>query len=289
MAGAREFKRRIRSVQSTQQITKAMKMVAASKLRRCQMRAEESRPYTETLQNTLADLAAVATEIKHPLLAVRENVRKVLYVVVTGDRGLCGAYNTNLIKEVGDAIRHDERAVESGIVAVGRRAADFFKKRGGLIAEWTGLSDYVNYSDAKEIADYIMEAYANEQVDEVYLVYARFVNALRQIPTVSRLLPVATPQAEDGETARKEEYIYEPSAKAILGSLIPRYVGSQVYHAMLEGKASEQGARMTAMGNATENAAEIVRSLTLEMNKERQAAITNELIDIVGGSEALSK
>jgi F-type H+-transporting ATPase subunit gamma len=289
MAGAREFKRRIRSVQSTEQITKAMKMVAASKLRRCQTRAEESRPYTETLQNTLADLASVTTEAKHPLLVVRENVKKVLYVVVTGDRGLCGAYNTNLIKAASDAIKSDERDVESGVVAVGRRASDFFKKRGGLVADWTGLSDYVNYSDAKEIADYIMEAYANEQVDEVYLVYARFVNALRQIPTVSRLLPVATPQVEKQETERREEYIYEPSAQAILGSLIPRYVGSQVYHAMLEGKASEQGARMTAMSNATENAAEIVHNLTIEMNKERQAAITSELIDIVGGSEALSK
>ncbi len=289
MAGAREFKRRIRSVQSTEQITKAMKTVSASKLRRCQARAEESRPYTETLRLTLADLAAVATEVAHPLLAVRENVKKVLYVVITGDRGLCGAYNTNLIKAAADAIKDDKRKIEAGVVGVGRRAADFFRKRNVLVADWTGLPDYVNYSDAKEIADYIMEAYANEQVDEVYLVYARFVNALRQVPTVSRLLPVAAPQAEAQEAQRKEEYIYEPSAKAILGSLIPRYVGSQVYHAMLEGKASEQGARMTAMSNATENAAEIVLNLTLEMNKERQAAITGELIDIVGGSEALNK
>ena len=289
MAGAREFKRRIRSVQSTEQITKAMKMVAASKLRRCQMRAEESRPYTETLQQTLADLAPLAGELNHPLLAARKEVKRVLYVVVTGDRGLCGVYNTNLIKTTSDAMHHDTRDVKSGVIAVGRRASDFFKKRGGLVTDWTGLSDYVNYSDAKEIADYIMEAYASEQVDEVNLVYSRFINVLRQVPTITRLLPVATPQADGEGEVHKEEYIYEPSAKQILGSLIPRYVGSQIYHAMLEGKASEQGARMTAMGNATENAAEIVRNLTLEMNKERQAAITNELIDIVGGSEALSK
>jgi len=289
MAGAREFKRRIRSVQSTEQITKAMKMVSASKLRRCQSRAEESRPYTETLRDTLADLAAVATGVSHPLLAVRSEVKRVLYVVITGDRGLCGAYNTNLIKAALDAIAADDRDVEAGVVAVGRRAADFFRKRGGLVTDWTGLSDYVNYSDAKEIADYIMEAYANEQVDEVYLIYARFVNALRQIPTVSRLLPVETPDDAENGGRKEEEYIYEPSAKAILGSLIPRYVGSQVYHAMLESKASEQGARMTAMSNATENAAEIVHDLTLQMNRERQAAITSELIDIVGGSEALNK
>ncbi len=289
MAGAREFKRRIRSVQNTEQITKAMKMVSASKLRRCQTRAEESRPYTETLRNTLADLAAVATGASHPLLAVRTDVKKVLYVVITGDRGLCGAYNTNLIKAALDTIAADNRDVQASVAAVGRRAADFFRKRGGLATDWIGLSDYVNYSDAKEIADYIMEAYANEQVDEVYLIYARFVNALRQIPTVARLLPVETPEEDANGTHKDEEYIYEPSAKAILDSLIPRYVGSQVYHAMLESKASEQGARMTAMSNATENAAEIVHDLTLQMNRERQAAITSELIDIVGGSEALNK
>ena len=289
MAGAREFKRRIRSVQNTEQITKAMKMVSASKLRRCQARAEESRPYTETLRNTLADLAAVASGVNHPLLAVRKDVKKVLYVVITGDRGLCGAYNTNLIKASLDAIAADKRDVQASIAAVGRRAADFFRKRGGLATDWIGLSDYVNYSDAKEIADYIMEAYANENVDEVYLIYARFVNALRQIPTVARLLPVETPEDKENGAPVEEEYIYEPSAKEILGSLIPRYVGSQVYHAMLESKASEQGARMTAMSNATENAAEIVHDLTLQMNRERQAAITSELIDIVGGSEALNK
>ena len=289
MAGAREFKRRIRSVQNTEQITKAMKMVSASKLRRCQARAEESRPYTETLRNTLADLAAVASGVNHPLLAVRKDVKKVLYVVITGDRGLCGAYNTNLIKAALDAVAADTRDVQASIAAVGRRAADFFRKRGGLATDWIGLSDYVNYSDAKEIADYIMEAYANENVDEVYLIYARFVNALRQIPTVARLLPVETPKDKEDGAPVEEEYIYEPSAKEILGSLIPRYVGSQVYHAMLESKASEQGARMTAMSNATENAAEIVHDLTLQMNRERQAAITSELIDIVGGSEALNK
>ncbi len=289
MAGAREFKRRIRSVQNTEQITKAMKMVSASKLRRCQARAEESRPYTETLRNTLADLAAVASGVNHPLLAVRKDVKKVLYVVITGDRGLCGAYNTNLIKAALDAVAADTRDVQASIAAVGRRAADFFRKRGGLTTDWIGLSDYVNYADAKEIADYIMEAYANENVDEVYLIYARFVNALRQIPTVARLLPVETPKDKEDGAPVEEEYIYEPSAKEILGSLIPRYVGSQVYHAMLESKASEQGARMTAMSNATENAAEIVHDLTLQMNRERQAAITSELIDIVGGSEALNK
>ncbi|MEA1961413.1 MAG: ATP synthase F1 subunit gamma [Bacillota bacterium] len=289
-AGVRDYKRRIRSVKNTQQITKAMKMVAAAKLRRAQERAEASRPYTETLQGTLARLAAVSAEtIEHPLLEKREDVRKVGYVVVTGDRGLCGGYNTNIIRAANDAIKHDERSVEDAIIAVGRKARDFYRKRGNLEAEFINLGDTVSYADAKEIAEYIMNSYENEEVDEVYLVYAQFVNALRQLPTVTRLLPIETPEQEEVTEETYVEYIYEPSAKAILVNLLPRYVGSQVYHVMLESKASEQGARMTAMGNATENAGEIIDSLTLEMNKARQQAITDELLDIVGGAEALSK
>jgi F-type H+-transporting ATPase subunit gamma len=288
-AGVRDFKRRIRSVKNTQQITKAMKMVAAAKLRRAQERAEASRPYTETLQGTLARLAAVSTDIEHPLLQRREDVRKVGYVLVTGDRGLCGAYNTNLIRMVTDTIAADKRNVEHSVVAVGRKGRDFFRKRGILKAEFVNLGDKVSYADAKEIADYIIHAYENEELDEVYLIYARFVNALRQVPTVTRVLPIETPEQEGVSEETYVEYIYEPSATAILLNLLPRYVGSQVYHAMLESKASEHGATMTAMGNATENAGEIIDSLTLAMNKARQQAITDELLDIVGGAEALKK
>ncbi len=287
-AGVREFKRRIRSVKNTQQITKAMEMVAAAKLRRAQESAEASRPYTETLQGTLARLAAVSFDVRHPLLDKREDVRKVGYVVVTADRGLCGAYNTNIIRIVEQSIQEDDRNLETGIIAVGRKARDFYRKRGRVDAEFVNLGDNVSYADAREVAQYVMNAYENGEIDEVYLVYARFINALRQIPTVTQLLPLETPEEDtSSESTRIIDYLYEPSAEEILLTLLPKYVGSQIYHAMLEGKASEHGARMTAMGNATENAGEIIDSLELAMNKARQAAITDEILDIVGGAEAL--
>ncbi|HHV16598.1 MAG TPA: F0F1 ATP synthase subunit gamma [Gelria sp.] len=287
-AGVREFKRRIRSVQNTQQITRAMEMVAAAKLRRAQESAEASRPYTDTLQGTLARLAAVSFDVRHPLLDKREDVRKVGYVVVTADRGLCGAYNTNLIRTVDEAIERDDRGLENGIITVGRKARDFYRKRNMVDAEFIGLGDDVSYADAREIAQYIMNAYENEELDEVYLVYARFINVLRQEPIIVQLLPLETPEEDTSdESTRVIDYLYEPSADEILLTLLPKYVGSQIYHAMLEGKASEHGARMTAMGNATENANEIIENLELAMNKARQAAITDEILDIVGGAEAL--
>lgn len=288
-AGVREFKRRIRSVKNTQQITKAMKMVAAAKLRKAQERAEQSRPYTETLQGTLARLAALSTDVQHPLLVKRDEVRKVGYIVVTADRGLCGGYNTNIIRVASDAMASEERKIENGIIAVGRKARDFYRKRQGLDAEYINLGDVVSYTDAREIAEYVINAYENEELDEVYLVYARFINALRQVPTVTKLLPIETIEQEVEAAEKYVEYIYEPSAELILLTLLPRYVGSQIYHAMLESKASEQGARMTAMGNATQNAGEIMDALTLQMNKVRQSAITDEILDIVGGAEALNK
>lgn len=287
-AGVREFKRRIRSVKSTQQITKAMKMVSAAKLRRAQEAAEASRPYTETLQGTLARLVGLSSDVEHPLLAKRPEVTKVGYIVVTADKGLCGGFNTNIIRAALDSLAADERKPEKGIIAVGRKARDFFRKRGGLEAEFVNLGDKVSYADAREIAQYIMNAYENEEFDEIYVVYARFVNAIRQVPTVEKILPIEPPE-EKSTSEIKVEYIYEPSAEEILLNLLPRYVGSLIYHALLESKASEHGARMTAMGNASENAGEIIDNLTLKMNKVRQAAITDEILDIVGGAEALSK
>lgn len=287
-AGVRDYKRRIRSVQNTQQITKAMKMVAAAKLRRAQEKAESSRPYNETLRGTVARLASVAFDVRHPLLEVREDVRKVGYIVVTADRGLCGAYNTNIIRAANTAMGEDERKLDTGIIAVGRKSRDFYRKRGSVDAEFVQLGDNISYADAREVAQYVINAYENEELDEVYLVYAKFVNVLRQVPTVIKLLPLETPKNEENEE-RYVDYIYEPSAEDILVSLLPRYVGSQIYNAMLEGKASEHGARMTAMGNATSNAGEMINNLTLEMNKIRQAAITDEILDIVGGAEALKK
>ena len=288
-AGVKDLKRRIRSIKNTQQITKAMKMVAAAKLRRAQEAAEKSRPYTETLAGTLARLVGVSQDVEHPLLVKRDEVRKVGYIVVTADRGLCGGYNTNIIRATTDAIGADDRKPDNGIIAVGRKSRDFFRKRTGLEAEFINLGDRIQYADAREISQYVINAYENEEVDEIYLVYAKFINVLRQVPTVVKILPIEPPEKGSATEERNAEYIYEPSAETILLTLLPRYVGSQIYHAMLEGKASEQGARMTAMGNASQNAGEIIGNLTLKMNKVRQAAITDEILDIVGGAEALNK
>lgn len=288
-AGVREYKRRIRSVKNTQQITKAMEMVAAAKLRRAQESAEAARPYTDTLQDTLSRLASVAYDVTHPLLEKREEVRKVGYVVITSDKGLCGAYNTNILRTANNAMEQDTREVSTSIIAVGRKGRDFYRKRGGVDAEFVNLGDNISYADAREIGQYVINAYENEELDEVYVVYSHFVNVLRQVPKVIKILPIEPPTREDKTEEHFVDYIYEPSAEAILLSLLPRYIGSQIYHAMLEGKASELGARMTAMGNATENAGEIIDSLTMEMNKVRQAAITDEILDIVGGAEALKK
>ena len=172
---------------------------------------------------------------------------------------------------------------------MGRKGRDFFRKRIGVEAEFVNLGDKISYADAREISQYVINAYENEEFDEVYLVYAKFINVLRQVPTVVKILPIEPPEEGSITEERNVEYIYEPSAESILVNLLPRYVGSQIYHAMLEGKASEQGARMTAMGNASQNAGEIIGNLTLKMNKVRQAAITDEILDIVGGAEALNK
>jgi len=296
MAGGslRDYKRRIRSVKNTQQITKAMKMVAAAKLRKAQEKAESSRPYTETLQGTMARVAAYSGDVTHPLLAVREDVVKVGYIVITSDRGMCGAYNTNIIKAANEKIAFDEteRKVVPAIVAVGRKARDFYRKRVGLEAEYINLGDNVAYPDAREIAGFVMDAYSQEDLDEVYIVYSKFINAIRQIPTVVKLLPIETEQNDLEQEKAVEanwDYIFEPNAEELMVTILPKYVANLIYHAMMEGKASEHGARMTAMDNATKNAKELIENLTLAMNKARQAAITDELLDIVGGSEALKK
>jgi F-type H+-transporting ATPase subunit gamma len=228
-AGVREYKRRIRSVKNMQQITKAMKMVAAAKLRRAQESAEASRPYTETLQGTLARLAAVAFDVRHPLLETREEIRRVGYVVITGDRGLCGAFNTNIIRAAMTAMDEDERKTENGVIAVGQRGRDFFRKRGLVDAEFVNLGDRISYADAREIGNYVMNAYENEEVDEVYIVYGRFINVLRQVPTITKILPLEPPQQEETEE-HLVDYIYEPSAEDILLTLLPRYIGSQIYN-----------------------------------------------------------
>lgn len=281
MAGVRDIRRRIRSVANMQQITKAMKMVAAAKLRRSQERVIASRPYAKQIQDVLARLAQAQTDVSHPLLEKRP-VKKVGYILVTSDRGLCGGFNANLIRMT-RGILEEKRDAEVGLVAVGRKGGDYFgRRKTEIITRFTGLGDNPDFNQAKRIAGEVMKMYISGELDEVYLIYSKFVSVLTQVPTVDKLLPIEPVEEKSGP-----EYIFEPSPQQMLERLLPKYVETRIYSALLESKASEQGARMTAMDSATENAKEMIDKLTLAMNRARQAAITKEISEIVGGAAAL--
>lgn len=280
MPSMRDIKRRIKSVQSSQQITKAMKMVAAAKLRRAQERVIAARPFSKEIGEVLARLVAVSGEFEHPLVAVREP-KKVGYVVIAADRGLCGGYNANILRKSANEIKQFN---DVSTIAVGRKSRDFFRRANRSIrSEFVGLGEEIKFGTAQAIAQTVMDAYIAEEFDEVYLVFTEFRSALTQIPTTIKLLPIDPPQEE----GPKVDYIYEPSAEEILNVLLPKYVETTVYRALLESKASELGAQMTAMGAATDNAKELIGKLTLSFNRARQAAITREISEIVGGAAAL--
>ncbi len=282
MASARDIRRRIRSVKNIQQITKAMKMVAAARLRRAQERALSSRPYTAKIREVLASVAGGVGEISHPLLEVRP-ANRIAYLVMAGDKGLCGAYNSNVMKEAAANVRTQNDPV---IFAVGRKSRDFFKRRGYRIdQEMTGFSEKPAYEHARTIAQKLVDMYVEGLVDEIYLVYTQFISPVQSTPSTIRLLPVASEDVQ-GE-GPQQEYIFEPSAEAVLDLLLPKYLETVIYGALLQASASELGSRMTAMGNATDNAQELIGKLTLSYNKVRQAGITRELAEIVGGAEAL--
>ncbi|TWH45366.1 ATP synthase F1 subunit gamma [Sporomusa sp. KB1] len=282
MASASDIRRRIKSVKNIQQITKAMKMVAAARLRRAQERAIASRPYTQKVREVLASVAANARDASHPLLEVRE-VRKIGYLVLSADKGLAGAYSSNLIKEVLPQVRGKDNA---RLVTVGRKARDYFKRRGYTIdGEYTGFSERPSYQDAAALAQFMADKFATGEYDEIYLSYTHFYSPINQQPTTIKLLPVA--EIGEGEEMPQTEYIFEPSANEVLSLLLPRYLETVIYGALLQAAASELGSRMTAMGSATDNAQELISKLTLNYNKVRQATITREISEIVGGAEAL--
>ncbi len=288
MATLRDIKRRIKAVQSTSKITKAMKMVAAAKFRKAQQRMLEMRPYADRMATILSSLAGSAEGEMHPLLVVRP--RKTIQVIVmTSDRGLCGAFNTNIMKA---ATRHvqelKKEGFEVGISVVGRKARDYYKRRSVEMAKtWTGISGKISYANAQEIAAEIIENYTNEMVDEVVLIYNQFKSAIAQEVVVQRLLPLEPIKASEEETLPIYNFIYEPSKQEIFSRLVPKNVEIQVFRALLESQASEEAARMAAMENATKAANDMIGSLSLQYNKARQASITKELMDIVGGVEAL--
>jgi F-type H+-transporting ATPase subunit gamma len=287
MPSLRDIKRKITSVKKTQQITKAMKMVAAAKLRRSQERVIAARPYSRKMLSVIGSLAARVDRSQHELLAKREP-KKVKLVVLTSDRGLCGAYNTNIIRKAVEAVREFQaQGKEVRLNIVGRKGRDFFRKRSQyeLGQSWSDLGT-IDHDTAKTIGQVIVDRYSAGETDEVYLLYNEFKSVIQQKVTLEKLLPVEPPAETDPFTA-SVDYLYEPSIDAILSSILRRHIGVQVYRALLESQASEMGARMTAMDSATRNARDMIGRLTLKFNKQRQAAITKEISEIVGGAEAL--
>lgn len=289
MATLRDIRRRINSTKSTQQITKAMKMVAAAKLRRAQQRIVESRPYAYKLQDVIGSLALRTDPEEHPLLTKRETGRKGL-VVVAADKGLCGAFNYNILRRAFDYLKQaGDAEVHITLLVVGRKARDFFRRRHiEREGEWINIFDQLAYSHAAEIGGQLATGYINGELGEVHLLYNEFKSAAVQRVVLEQLLPIEPLRVEADELA-PVEFIFEPSLHAILGELLPRHVEVQIYRVLLESVAAEYGARMTAMEAATKNAADMIERLTLVFNKARQERITKELMDIVGGAEALRK
>jgi F-type H+-transporting ATPase subunit gamma len=287
-----DIRRRVRAVKSTQQITKAMKMVAASKLRRAQERIQQARPYASQMLRVLNSLASRVDPSAHPLLDERQVPRaggRALLFVITADRGLCGSFNTNVIKSSSTFIvENPDREVALGLI--GRRGRDYFGRRGFEVRyEQVNLFAALKFEDARAMARVAIESFVNGNVDSVYLVYNEFKSVMQQRVVVERLLPIprlAFTAATPAETTPAVDYLYEPAPSELLTHLIPNHVEVQIYRALLESAAAEHAARMTAMDAATRNSAEMIEQLTLYMNKVRQAAITREIIEVVSGAQA---
>ncbi|HEX5661000.1 MAG TPA: ATP synthase F1 subunit gamma [Polyangiales bacterium] len=288
MAGLKEIKRRISGAKNTRKITRAMKMISAARLRKAQQRITELRPYA---QKTIELLTSVASRVNaeddiSPLLRRREE-NKVLIVVITSDRGLAGAFNASINKRAFAMWKQLEKeGKQVSFAVIGRKGGDFFRRRGANIEKvFSGMFENITSAKAGEIGRYIVGRYLEEDLDAAYLVYNEFKSAIAQIVTVQRVLPVELPEAQD--EAAQTDYIYEPDQKALLERLLPMYMEVTSFRALLDSVASEHGARMTAMDNAMNNASDVIASLTLKYNRARQAAITKELMEIIGGAEAL--
>ena len=290
MASLKDIKRKVGAVQKTKQITRAMNMVAASKFKSAQVKMENFRPYAGKFMDVLNSLALRVDASTHPLLAVRDP-KKIRVICMTSDRGLCGGFNTNLIKATERFLK--EKAKEGrdiSLVSVGRKGRDFFRKKANIIAQKVDVLSKFDMTLAVSIADEVITPFIKEEYDELYLIYNQFVNVSVQKPTVVRLFPLPSiGQDAEMDADKRLDYTYEPSDEVLLHKLLPMYVHVLIFRALLETSAGENGARMASMDNATSNCEELISTLTLKMNKARQAAITAELMDIVGGTEALSK
>jgi F-type H+-transporting ATPase subunit gamma len=283
-----DLRRRIRAVKNTQQITKAMKMVAASKLRRAQERIINARPYASQMQRVLSSVATRVDPSIHPLLTVREPRpdSKTLVIVVTGDKGLCGSFNTNAIKAGAAYVLESPQKCTLGLV--GRKGRDFFARRGfAVLFEQIGIFQKLRYEDARVIAQTAIDAFVAGDVDRVVLIYNEFRSVMSQRVVVDQLLPIGREEVDGAPAQNQSDYLYEPSPQEIFNQLLPRFIEVQVYRALLESNAAFFAAQMTAMDTATKNSGDMIANLTLYMNKVRQAAITREIIEVVSGAEAL--
>jgi F-type H+-transporting ATPase subunit gamma len=281
-----DLRRRIRAVKSTQQITKAMKMIAASRLRKSQDRIINARPYANEERRLLCDLASRSETAAHPLLARREE-KSALVFVITADKGLCGSFNTNIIKAAGQFIvSQPDRLIALGLV--GRKGREFFGRRGYEIRyACSGIFQRLHYDHAKEIADEASAEYAAQKTDAVYLIYNEFKSVMQQRVVVEQVLPIPQESLVELDPSARVDYLYEPDAETLFNEMLPGYVRVEVWRALLESAAAENAARMTAMDSASSNAQDMIEGLTLYMNKVRQAAITREIIEVVSGAQAL--
>jgi F-type H+-transporting ATPase subunit gamma len=297
LASTQDLKRRVRSITNTRKVTRAMELVASARLRRAQMRIEAMRPYADRMLELMAGVSQAAGAVRLPLLERREQVNTVAIVPVTADRGLAGGFNAQIIRR-SLALMREQRAQGREVVwySTGRKAASTLRfRRLNVTQSWTGFSERPAYGDAQGVAHAVAEAYTNGDVDTVFVVYNAFVSALTQKVTVRELLPIPTDLLERSEDEERDDerfgtpdFIYEPEPEEILARLLPVYVETELYRALLESAASEQGARMTAMRNASKAAGELIDSLTLAMNRARQAEITQEILEVVAGADALS-
>lgn len=294
MPSLRDIKKRIGSVQSTRQITRTMEMVATAKIKKAQERIESARPYAFAMVEVLGNVARHVEGASHPLLAVHEERRRVVVVCITSDRGLCGAFNANILRLTEDIVRREAAdGVETAIIAVGKKGLGYLRYRGiEPLAAYRDIADRPTFADARSIASHIIPAYEAGEIDAAYIVFNRFKNVAEQRPEVYQLLPVErrVVEAEEEEpVGLRAEYLFEPTPQAVLDRLLPTYVETLVYRALMESAASEHGARRTAMKSATDNASEMITTLTRSYNRARQATITTEIAEIVGGAAALEE
>jgi F-type H+-transporting ATPase subunit gamma len=288
MANLKEVKQRINSVMSTQQITKAMKMVSAAKLRRAQEKIVQMRPYSQKLTAILNNVSAASEGDSDIVFATKREVKKVLLVPVTSDKGLCGAFNTNILKATNTAIKEQFEGAEITVLPLGKKAYEYFKKSNYTVIDtYFGVFQQLNFDVVKEAASYAMDGFLAGDYDQVVLVFNEFKNVATQLVRVEQFLPMAPQEGEEGNST-ETDYLLEPSRTYIIEELVPISLRIQFYKAVLESNASEHGARMTAMDKATENAGELLKELKLMYNRTRQAAITNEILEIVAGANALA-